>query len=122
MRLIDAEKAVEELSVAYWDKGIQAAKDDPCIVDAMTDWAIRQIKAMPTMGGWVACSERLPEEEGEYLIWCVSYDVTTGNKVINAYGISYYDTQFEAWTGVNVGGFLWNEVVAWMPLPEPYKG
>lgn len=60
MRLIDAEKAVEELSVAYWDKGIQAAKDDPCIVDAMTDWAIRTIKAMPTMGDWIACSERLP--------------------------------------------------------------
>jgi len=74
-----------------------------------------------TVDCWIPCSERLPEEDGEYLIWCVSYDVTTGDKAINTYGISYYDTQFEAWTGVHVGGFLWNEVTAWMPLPKPYK-
>ena len=79
------------------------------------------VEDVPTIGGWIPCSERLPEEEGEYLIWCVSYDVTTGNKVTNTYGISYYDTQFEAWTGVHVGGFLWNEVTAWMPLPKPYE-
>lgn len=36
------------LRVAYWDDSIQSAKDDPCIVDAMTDWTIRQIKALPS--------------------------------------------------------------------------
>ena len=81
------------------------------------------VEEAPTLGCWIPCSERLPEEDGEYLIWCVSYDVSTGDKITitNAYGISYYDTQFGAWTGVHVGGFLWNEVVAWMLLPEPYS-
>lgn len=79
------------------------------------------VESAPTVNLWIPCSERLPKEDGEYLIWCVSYDVSTGDKITNAYGISYYDTQFEAWTGLHVGGFLWNEVVAWMPLLEPYK-
>jgi hypothetical protein len=39
--------AINALRVAYWDDNIQSAKDDPCIVDAMTDWAIRQVKALP---------------------------------------------------------------------------
>lgn len=107
MRLIDAEKAVEELSVAYWDKGIQAAKDDPCIVDAMTDWAIRTIKAMPTMGDWIACSERLPEEDGYYLV-TLEFD---------------YGKEIEM--GWLLDGEWINEnshvTVAWMPLPEVWK-
>ena len=42
--LISRQAAIDTLKKAYWDKDIQFAKDDPCIVDAMTDWAIRQIK------------------------------------------------------------------------------
>ena len=45
--LIDRQAAIDALRVAYWDDNIQSAKDDPCIVDAMTDWAIRQVKALP---------------------------------------------------------------------------
>lgn len=46
--LIDRQAAIDALKVAYWDDNIQSAKDDPCIVDAMTDWAIRQVKALPS--------------------------------------------------------------------------
>ena len=55
--LIDRQTAIEALRVAYWDDNIQSAKDDPCIVDAMTDWAIRQVKALPSAqpkkGKWI---------------------------------------------------------------------
>ncbi len=47
--LIDRQAAIVALKKAYWDRIIQSAKDDPCIVDAMTDWAIRQIKALPSV-------------------------------------------------------------------------
>jgi hypothetical protein len=46
--LIERQAAIDVLKVAYWDKDIQSAKNDPCIVDAMTDWSIRQIKALPS--------------------------------------------------------------------------
>lgn len=61
-KIIYAEDAIDALRVAYWDENIQSAKDDPCIVDAMTDWAIRQIKALPSAqpqrmkGKWIDCS------------------------------------------------------------------
>ena len=46
---ISRQAAIDALRVAYWDDNIQSAKDDPCIVDAMTDWAIRQVKALPSV-------------------------------------------------------------------------
>ena len=46
--LISRQAAIDALRVAYWDDNIQSAKDDPCIVDALTDWAIRQVKALPS--------------------------------------------------------------------------
>ena len=54
---------------------------------------------------WIPCSERLPEDEGEYL---VSFDdgfiATTG----------YYEGDFELWADAG-------EPLAWQPLPEAYR-
>jgi hypothetical protein len=47
-RPLDEDDVINALRVAYWDENIQSAKDDPCIVDVMTDWAIRQVKALPS--------------------------------------------------------------------------
>ena len=46
--LISRKQAINELKLAYFDKDLQSAKDDPCVVDAMTDWAIRTIKRLPS--------------------------------------------------------------------------
>lgn len=64
-------------------------------------------------GKWIPCSERLPE-----------HYVT----VLAQHGKRFSDEQFirplvltdeEEWYGES--GLLDGEVVAWMPLPEPYK-
>ena len=59
---------------------------------------------------WIPCSERLPEESGEYY-------VSGGNKV--------WICDFLIFSNFK-GGWCNNvsspEVEAWMPLPEPYKG
>ena len=47
-RLISEQAIVDVLRKGYWDKNLQSAKDDPCVIDAMIDWAIRQIKAIPS--------------------------------------------------------------------------
>lgn len=47
-RLISEKAIVDVLRKGYWDKNLQSAKDDPCVIDAMIDWAIRQIKAIPS--------------------------------------------------------------------------
>lgn len=80
----------------------------------------QRIEALPSASQWIPCSKRLPENE------CKEYWVCT-------------DTGYQCecrWTNVNpiwtglTTDWHWNifdtpqytKVVAWMPLPEPYKG
>lgn len=70
--LISRQAALDALKVAYWDNDIQSAKDDPCIVDAMTDWAIRQIKALPSAerrGRWLKGDEMADYPRIPYKAW-----------------------------------------------------
>ena len=62
---------------------------------------------------WIPCSERLPEEEGEYLVTAKKY----------AFDSSYYDVQI-AYCSPNKKWFRISncEIVAWMPRPKPWKG
>ena len=61
--------------------------------------------------GWIACSDRLPEEEADVLLSLRSLDVYTGFRA-NAEGCFYIDGD---------GYVEYENVMAWMPLPEPYK-
>lgn len=64
---------------------------------------------------WIPCSERLPEEYGEYLVWWT--DITRSQY----YEIVEYEPS-NGWIGdipQAVEGKY--SVIAWQPLPEPYK-
>ena len=45
--LISRKALVTKLSKGYWDRELQQAKNDPCVIDAMIDWAIRIVNEMP---------------------------------------------------------------------------
>jgi len=63
---------------------------------------------------WIPCSERLPENDGEL------YLVTDYCKMINRKRIHLsrcYMNREGFWSEVPLG----YEVIAWMPLPQPYK-
>lgn len=60
---------------------------------------------------WIPCSVRLPEEEADVLLSLRSLDVYTGFRA-NAEGCFYIDGD---------GYVEYENVIAWMPLPEPYK-
>lgn len=69
---------------------------------------------------WIPCSERLPNENGDYL-------VTLENGVVKILGYSTTQrTTYPKGFYHIEDGFSWrqvqNPVVAWMPLPEPWKG
>lgn len=55
-------------------------------------------------GGWIPCSERLPEKNGWYL-------------VTNNLGV----VQQQYWCASHWGKLRDDAVVAWCELPEPYK-
>lgn len=69
---------------------------------------------------WIPCSERLPRERGDYLIWYRFYDVIK-DKTMSACKIAYYSTELEHWLGLRDIEYSRDEVLAWMPLPEPYS-
>ena len=62
--------------------------------------------------GWIPCSERLPEEDGNYLIW-FRYENAIGI-LSESMAMEYY-ADSTGWDCDNV------EVIAWHPLPKPYK-
>ena len=81
-------------------------------------------------GGWIACSERLPEESGYYLV--TYHDCSNGNflpKYDDIYVRRLHYQISERFTGWNYPRNVSNrvehdchkEVIAWQPLPEPHK-
>ena len=81
-------------------------------------------------GGWIACSERLPEESGYYL---VTYHYWSDGNFLPKYDDTYVrrlhyqiSEHFVGWNyPKNVDDRAENdchkEVIAWQPLPEPFK-
>ena len=78
---------------------------------------------------WIPCSERLPERSGAYLVWMqwpcdeeptasiINYDADCEmfgewHELYHPRTLGYLDSDFDEIKGV----------IAWMPLPEPYKG
>ena len=75
------------------------------------------IKLIDKNNGWISCSERLPEEETDYLC---CYEYTIGGTHEKDYGVFYYDGYkwIKYWETINKKNI---QVVAWQPLPETYE-
>ena len=72
--------------------------------------------------GWICCSERLPENDDDVLCW-YEYRIMQGThegEMNQKFEIGNYSKYFKRWFGeVSCGRDC--KVIAWMPLPEPYK-
>lgn len=63
-------------------------------------------------GGWIACSERLPEENQEVILQDFYGNITIEKMKINNYVKGFSDGDW--WSSAN-------NYIAWQPLPEPFK-
>ena len=68
---------------------------------------------------WIPCSERLPEENGQYLI-TVKYVHVDGYDDIYAEHGEWTDGKWDMFCFGHCGKV--ENIIAWMPLPEPYQG
>lgn len=121
MRLIDADEfknyirgALDDVKHLYKDNGAWAKE--------ITDSFCMDIDEQPTFEAeprWIPCSERLPEESGQYLI-TVKYEHVDGYEDIYA--------EHGVWEGEKWDMFCFGhcgkveDIIAWQPLPEPYRG
>ena len=65
---------------------------------------------------WIPVTERLPEGIGQAIVQ------TNGGAIHEAFYKGKNDYGHEVWMRLD-GDIYWDdEVVAWIPLPEPYKG
>lgn len=68
---------------------------------------------------WIPCSERLPEENGQYLI-TVKYVHVDGYDDIYAEHGDWMDGKWDMFCFGHCGQV--EKILAWMPLPEPWGG
>lgn len=114
MRLIDAD--------ALKNKVLEWMPSDPCEIEEKeipfeTDIVVSlmmEIEEAPTIEQpiWIPCIERLPERDGDYL-------ATFHHKWPDR---EYKTVEVEEFRSGKFDENLYMKVVAWTPLPEPWKG
>lgn len=100
--LIDRQAAINALGerpMVWTDSDYEIAQRNQYDMDKL---AIETVPAAQTERQWISCSERLPFDAGYYLT------TTTYNEVFCDYW------NLNEWNRTE-------QVIAWMPLPKPYK-
>lgn len=84
---------------------MNATEPDYEVCDADNDW-----NSLETPSCWVSVDERLPEHAEEYLC-----------SLETEYCKGVYFVRIAGWTGKRFVVSYDCKVIAWQPLPEPYK-
>lgn len=115
--MIDEKKLIED--IRGWQEDIHDNEHDADEYDFVFERIYEMFEAQPQVGGWIPVSERLPEDGCGVL-------VTVNGKhsnitFVNALEIAEYRNT-EGWIIEGYLDWLDPNVIAWQPLPEPYKG
>lgn len=100
--MIDEVKVIEDIKEWSKEKEIKWTSES----------VISLLESAPKIGGWIPCSERLPEESGFYMV--TKKIKETGNRFT---GKSRFDIE-KGWND----SLDFVDIVAWQPLPEEYHG
>ena len=126
--MIDEKKLIEDI-----EKEIEFAMkcNMPAMVAGMRQIA-SVIEEQPKIGEWIPCSERLPDDRDNRFYMCTvenheedppmfcQYEEEYGfgfwNDIYDEHTLGFVDSEFK--TNEELG---YEKVVAWQPLPEPYR-
>ena len=119
------EKIIEKLELkSYWTQSTfdedGYSNDDSEEVIELYD-AIEIVKQTEEeyKGGWIPCSERSPEVTGGYLVTVHPNYIVPGG--IHVDMLSWFNGKW--WFDLDGQDVEFPDpIIAWMPMPEPYKG
>ena len=114
-RLIDADEMLKRLEEWNTDDGMDRA---------LYNFALHRIIEQPTVTPepqWIPVSERLPLDHERYLL-TQEIHYTTG-RIIKRVCMAFYDDENDEWLEEQGEDCeIVSYPLAWMPLPEPWKG
>jgi hypothetical protein len=129
MRLIDADALIQEIRENNEGYYFNSSAERE-VNFAKVDYAIDRSSEAPTVeerpqGEWIPVSERLPEDEIEVLFqYQYGQSMMVGYHKFDTtiYPFGHEDANETGWYD-RIDDFICgdDEVIAWMPLPEPYK-
>lgn len=129
--LIDRQAAIDELNgkdpsqiwdtadIEVWLNTLPSASPERC-ADCENLSKTQLLIPQPEQK-WIPCSERLPEDYEDVLVWFEYFRYGNYNCLYQMHGIGSYSSRYNSWLINQETG--WNElkVFAWMPLPKPPK-
>lgn len=110
IRVIDSNKLIEAINTGSYEINLSA---------------VMALGAVATQSAsqWIPCSERLPEEDGQYII-AVKYEHVDGYEDIYSEHGEWFEGHWDAGFGYYHCGRV-EKVLAWQPLPtfpKPWEG
>lgn len=100
--MIDESRLIDNLK-KEWEELCDYSEN----VETLLEYVIRFIGSQPKIGGWIPCSERLPEERQDVLVFDAYNNMYIANRILS----TFFDNEMN---DINV--------IAWQPLPEEYHG
>lgn len=108
-----ADRHGREFANAFYSGGGEVSTEWWCVEDM-----IENAPTIEPQPHWIPCSERLPEENGQYLI-TVKYVHVDGYDDIYAEHGEWTDGKWDMFCFGHCGKV--ENIIAWMPLPESYR-
>lgn len=117
--MIDENKLIKELD-AWWEMLSPRIEARDSIICDVIESVIEKINNAEKCGEWIPVTHEIDEESGEYMFTCQLPEEGERVIVVDRRGYIDIDEQCYDTDGWYLDGGDWNDIVAWMPLPELY--